>query len=503
LRRPGAVLAVFCTVLALISFPRAADADSSGPAAPTALAMTFAGAAKQVAAGSWLNVTKLDLHVQVTVSGGKVTPEVEVEPAGTAFTNKPNYQGQPLSSSGVATVLVQNLQDGKTFHWQARVTDTTGASSDWVSYAAQGASGPDFGIDLDAPSAPTIVSPTNPSQGRWYHNRVVTVQWSSTDRLSGLQGYSFVLGRNPRLAPPGTLTAATGARVSNMADGIWYLAVRAEDKAGNWSSVSRFRMQLDRQVPQVSWLSPSRFNFNPYEGPASLKFQVSKDSSVSLALYRVGSKTPTATFWYPHLRAHSVTTLVWSGKNKLGQPVAQGYYFFSVQARDRAGNIVHTNLGGITLRADRPQTVVGGVVLYPDGGRKIVVVLSQETLYAYDGTHLVLKTFVTTGNPALPTPTGTYQVMAKYHPYEMVSPWPPGSPYYYAPSWMQYAMLFRDGGYFIHDAPWRSAFGPGTNGPGQPGTNYGGTHGCVNVPPSPMTFLFGWASVGTPVYVVN
>ena len=53
-------------------------------------------------------------------------------------------------------------------------------------------------------------------------------------------------------------------------------------------------MQLDRQLPHVAWLSPNRLTFNPYQGPASVKFQVSKDSSVSLSLYRVGSKAPTA-----------------------------------------------------------------------------------------------------------------------------------------------------------------------------------------------------------------
>ena len=37
-------------------------------------------------------------------------------------------------------------------------------------------------------------------------------------------------------------------------------------------------------------------------------------------------------------------------------------------------------------------------------------------------------TDIATGRPALPTPLGTTHVMAKYSPYEMVSPWPPGSP---------------------------------------------------------------------------
>ena len=82
-------------------------------------------------------------------------------------------------------------------------------------------------------------------------------------------------------------------------------------------------------------------------------------------------------------------------------------------------------------------------------------------------------------------------------------PWPKTSPFYYKPSKVAYAMLFREGGYFIHDAPWRSAFGPGTNAQtGTPGSNYTGTHGCINVPANVAQELFSWVRLGTVVQVV-
>lgn len=94
-------------------------------------------------------------------------------------------------------------------------------------------------------------------------------------------------------------------------------------------------------------------------------------------------------------------------------------------------------------------------------------------------------------------------IFAKYSPFEFVSPWPPGSPLWYAPSWVSYAMEFISGGYFIHDAPWRSVFGPASQQGGQPGTNYGGAHGCVNVPSATAQFLWNWARIGTEVDVVS
>ena len=127
-------------------------------------------------------------------------------------------------------------------------------------------------------------------------------------------------------------------------------------------------------------------------------------------------------------------------------------------------------------------------------GKLIVISLSRQVLTAFQDGTPVLTSYVTTGRPWLPTPPGVTSVTAKYSPYLMVSPWAYGSAAWYPPSWTNWAMLFRGGGYFIHDAPWRSWYGPGSN--------YGaGTHGCVNVPYAQMRFLYGWTTIGTTVVV--
>ena len=96
--------------------------------------------------------------------------------------------------------------------------------------------------------------------------------------------------------------------------------------------------------------------------------------------------------------------------------------------------------------------------------------------------------------PELPTPTGSFRIMAKYSPYRFISPWPKGSPYYYEPLDVGYAMLFASGGYFIHDASWQRNFGPG-------GNLKTGSHGCVNVPPAAMPAVYQWTRVGDPVLI--
>jgi lipoprotein-anchoring transpeptidase ErfK/SrfK len=127
-------------------------------------------------------------------------------------------------------------------------------------------------------------------------------------------------------------------------------------------------------------------------------------------------------------------------------------------------------------------------------GKLIVVSLSRQVLTAYEDGTVVLTTLVATGRPQLPTPPGVYSIFHRYSPYKMISPWPYGSPWWYPPSWTSFAMEFIGGGYFIHDAPWRSWYGPGAN-------LYNGTHGCVNVPYSSMATIWNWAPIGTTVVV--
>lgn len=123
-----------------------------------------------------------------------------------------------------------------------------------------------------------------------------------------------------------------------------------------------------------------------------------------------------------------------------------------------------------------------------------MVSIAEQRLTAYQDGAIVLTTNVATGRPALPTPTGTFHIMSKAAPYKFVSPWPRGDQYWYPTEWVSYAMLFADDGYFLHDAPWRTVYGPGAN------VSHG-THGCVNVPTAAMATLYRSATAGTTVIV--
>lgn len=170
--------------------------------------------------------------------------------------------------------------------------------------------------------------------------------------------------------------------------------------------------------------------------------------------------------------------------------------------------------GPLSLREPRPtpvkdcpcaatrQTVT--TPAYPDAsGQLVVVSIAKQWLWAYQDGKLVLSTPVTTGMPQLPTPTGTFHIMMKESNVWFYSPWPYGSPYYYTPEYVQFAMLFRSGGFYLHAAGWRHAFGPGTNVPhtNPDGSYETGSHGCVNMPVSAAGALYGWIGIGATVTI--
>lgn len=137
-------------------------------------------------------------------------------------------------------------------------------------------------------------------------------------------------------------------------------------------------------------------------------------------------------------------------------------------------------------------------------GQVILVNVTQQWLWAYQDGKMVFATPVTTAMPELWTPQGTFPITVKRTDQMFYSPWAPGSPFYYTPEHVNYEMLFREKGFYIHDAPWRHAFGPGTEVPhtNPDGTQETGSHGCVEVVTPAGAWLYNWAAIGATVDIV-
>lgn len=137
--------------------------------------------------------------------------------------------------------------------------------------------------------------------------------------------------------------------------------------------------------------------------------------------------------------------------------------------------------------------------------RVVVVSLIEQALRVYEKGKLVRAFQVTTGQPDLPTPPGTWWVERKQSPTEFRSSAPPSSPEWYPPTPINYAMQFHSNGYFLHDSWWRTLYGPGTNFPhlDPGGSQYSlrGSHGCVSMSLANAQWLYGFVQVNTPVLI--
>jgi hypothetical protein len=264
--------------------------------------------------------------------------------------------------------------------------------------------------------------------------------------------------------------------------------VRAVDVVGFRSPPLRWSFHIDREHPLLTTPLLSRGNFTAPVERVHLRLGLSKRSTVSYSIQAVGTSTPLVTVSLGEVDPGPVSGIVWDGRLSPKKIAPVGGYTITVQAVDRAGNF--------TLATSAPFTLAD---------KHILISISKEALWAYQGNKLFLYTLVTNGGPDTPTLPGIFHVQGKVNGMVFHSPWPKGSPLWYPDSPTSYALLYNpNGGYYLHDAPWRGNFGPGSNSvAGTPGGSYTGTHGCTNVPLDVMAKLFAWADEGTLIQIVR
>ncbi len=140
-----------------------------------------------------------------------------------------------------------------------------------------------------------------------------------------------------------------------------------------------------------------------------------------------------------------------------------------------------------------PVPIDGGAMEYSASiwPKWIDVNLKTQHLMAYEGNAVIQQFDITSGEPGHDTPTGVFQIFSKVKDERMKGDI--GLPTAYDIKHVPWTMYFAGGGYAIHGAPWRAVYGPGTQ--------LGGSHGCVNSPVSQVAVLYQWASLGTTVIV--
>jgi len=157
---------------------------------------------------------------------------------------------------------------------------------------------------------------------------------------------------------------------------------------------------------------------------------------------------------------------------------------------ERVTSIWYVSADYVTLFTDPgPTSTAEGI--NTSGTKRIVVDITKEILYAYDGDTLFMQQPISTGLELTPTLPGTFWVFRKTPDSYMQGPIPGVSDQYYDLPGVPWDLYFTMDGSAIHGAYWHNHFG-------EPWS-----HGCVNLPPDQAKLLYEWADLGTPVIVQN
>jgi hypothetical protein len=128
-------------------------------------------------------------------------------------------------------------------------------------------------------------------------------------------------------------------------------------------------------------------------------------------------------------------------------------------------------------------------------GMVLMISEVEQAMRVYKDGKLIRAFYVTTGRVERPALPGVWTVQDRKSPDQFKSTDPPGSPFWYPPTPIQYAILYHWGGFFVHDAWWRVNFGPGTQFPhydvgGDESFAGNGSHGCVNMQSNDAAWVF-------------
>lgn len=123
--------------------------------------------------------------------------------------------------------------------------------------------------------------------------------------------------------------------------------------------------------------------------------------------------------------------------------------------------------------------------------KRIIIDLSKQMLYAYDGEELFTEEIISTGVELNPTPRGEFVIFRKTPSRYMQGPLPGISDDEWDLPGVPWNLYFSRQGAAIHGTYWHNNFG-------QPSS-----HGCVNLPPERAEILYKWADLGTRVIVKN
>jgi hypothetical protein len=135
-----------------------------------------------------------------------------------------------------------------------------------------------------------------------------------------------------------------------------------------------------------------------------------------------------------------------------------------------------------------PITAIDGSLADPNGERWVLINLTLQYLWAYQGDTVLWQGYISSGRAGFQTPPGVFYVFSKLPSQTMEGVL--GGEYYNVPD-VPDVMYFTEGGHAIHGTYWHNNFGTPMS------------HGCINLPMDVADWMYQWAPMGMRVEIVQ
>ncbi|MBP9715643.1 MAG: fibronectin type III domain-containing protein [Candidatus Pacebacteria bacterium] len=246
---------------------------------------------------------------------------------------------------GSNTITFNTLTDGTYSNCTITVTDAVGNASSSLSVAS-------FVVDANGPnvlsSTPTGTTPTNDNTPTW--------TWTAaTDAVSGLAASPYVIqyATNSGFST-GLVTSSaqsgTSYTAASMADGTWYVRLKATDAAGNESTSGTFTVVVDANGPNVlsstpTGTTPTNDNTPTWTWTAATDAVSGLAASPYVIQYATNSGFSTGL----------VTSSAQSGTSYTAASMADGTWYVRLKATDAAGNESTSGTFTVVVDATAPR----------------------------------------------------------------------------------------------------------------------------------------------------
>lgn len=244
----------------------------------------------------------------------------------------------------------------------------------------------------DTTVEPPILKAVSYKEGKRSNAESVQLSITFPDDSSGIAGYSYTWGKDNTTEPPEKIQYYTRNRTINVkadGDGIYTLIARVQDKAGNWSDVSKITYHRDLTPPQApelnvpeldkyGFIASNNFkvdwNKSPDEDVAGYNYQLDYLGNISgnLAVNKTHTIRMSQEAVQKQLEdlAQKYDAKL-SKKSVIGGPVqtystvsktynnrSNGVYLFSVSAVDEVGNVSEASKILLFMNKFRPSTFI-------------------------------------------------------------------------------------------------------------------------------------------------